>query len=35
MNNNWTQRDLENALRQSDEYRALHNTDTWRGDRRR
>jgi hypothetical protein len=22
MNNNWTQRDLENALRQSDEYRA-------------
>jgi len=24
MNNNWTQRDLENALRQSDEYRELH-----------
>jgi hypothetical protein len=24
INNNWTQRDLENALRQSDEYRQLH-----------
>jgi len=24
VNNNWTQRDLENALRQSDEYRASH-----------
>ena len=24
VNNNWTQRDLENALRQSDEYRQLH-----------
>ena len=24
INNNWTQRDLENALRQSDEYRELH-----------
>ena len=35
MNNNWTQRDLESALRQSDEYRAQHNNDTWRGDRRR
>jgi hypothetical protein len=23
VNNNWTQRDLENALRQSDEYREL------------
>jgi hypothetical protein len=26
MNNNWTQRDLENALRQSDEYRDLRAT---------
>jgi len=24
MNNNWSQRDLENALRQSDEYRQSH-----------
>jgi hypothetical protein len=34
MNNNWTQRDLENALRQSDEYRASR-SDTWRDNRRR
>jgi len=26
INNNWTQRDLEWALRQSDEYRQLHST---------
>ena len=33
--NNWTQRDLENALRQSDEYRALRNNGNGNGEPRR
>lgn len=29
MSNNWSQRDLDNALRQSDEYRASRNNNGW------